>query len=346
LGCNPATLPGANSVTNGVSAANGCGSAPLSVTNVLATNGCVVSDTFYISAVDGCGNVGSSSVTYTWTANATPLVISGTPTNTYLGCNPAILPSANSVTNGVSAANGCGSAPLSVSNVLATNGCVVSDTFYISAVDGCGNVGSSSVTYTWTANATPLVISGTPTNTYLGCNPATLPSANSVTNGVSAANGCGSAPLSVTNVLATNGCVVSDTFYISAVDGCGNVGSSSVTYTWTANATPLVISGTPTNTYFGCNPATLPSANSVTNGMSAANGVRQRAPERDQRAGDQRLPDHGHVLHFGGGRLRECGIEQRDLHLDGQRDAAGHQRNPDQHVSWAAIRRPCPARIA
>ena len=271
LGCNPANIPTASSVTNGMSAANACGSAPLTVTNTLVTNGCLVSDTFVISAVDACGNTGSSSVVYTWTANATPLVITGTPANSNLGCNPANIPTASNVTNGMSAANACGSAPLSVTSTLATNGCLVSDTFVISAVDACGNTGSSTVVYTWTANTTAPVIRGTPIGGYLGCNPSSLPTPGSVISGVSAANACGSAPLTVTNTLTTNGCMVSDTFVISAVDACGNKGSSSVVYTWTANATPLVITGTPANSNLGCNPANIPTSSSVTNGMSAAN---------------------------------------------------------------------------
>jgi hypothetical protein len=268
LGCNPATLPTAYSVTNGMSASNACGSAPLSVTNVLTTNACLVTDTFTISAVDACGNTGSSTVVYTWTANPATLVISGTPAGGYLGCNPANLPTDASVIIGVSASNACGSAPLSVTNVLTTSGCTVTDSFTISAVDACGNIGSATVVYTWTANPTPLAITGAPAGGYLGCNPANLPTDASVISGVSASNTCGSVPLSVTNVLTTNGCLITNTFTISAVDACGNTGSSTMVYSWTTNTTPPIISGVPTNTFLGCNGYTnLPSDTTVSNAV-------------------------------------------------------------------------------
>jgi hypothetical protein len=205
------------------------------VSNALATNGCYITNTFYITAVDGCGNKGSSSVAYSWLANATPLTIHGTPTNTYLGCNPTNLPTLGSVTSGMSASNGCGSASFSVSNVLTTNGCYLTNIFTIKATDGCGNAASTNVVYSWTANTTAPVIHGTPTGGNLGCNPATLPTSSSVANGMSASASCGSASLSVTNALTTNGCYVTNTFTIKAADGCGNTASTSVVYSWTAN---------------------------------------------------------------------------------------------------------------
>jgi hypothetical protein len=174
-------------------------------------------------------------VAYSWLADATPLTIHGTPTNTYLGCNPTNLPTAGTVINGMSASNGCGSASFSVSNVLTTNGCYLTNIFTIKATDGCGNTASTNVVYSWTANTTPPVIHGTPTGGNLGCNPASLPTCATVTNGMSASASCGSANLSVTNVLTTNGCYVTNTFTIKATDGCGNVASTTVNYSWTAN---------------------------------------------------------------------------------------------------------------
>jgi len=269
LGCNPTNLPTLATVTNGVTASNACGSVPLSVTNVLKTNGCYITNTFTISAMDACGNKGSSCVVYSWLANSTPLVIKGTPTNAYLGCNPTNLPTIATVTNGVTASNACGTTPLSVTNVLRTNGCYVTNTFTISATDNCGNKGSSCVAYSWLVNATPLVIKGTPTNSYLGCNPTNLPTSSSVIMGVTASNACGSAPLSVTNVLKTNGCYITNTFTISATDTCGNTGSSSVVYSWLANTASPVLHGVVPGSYLGCNPASLPTITGVTNGVSA-----------------------------------------------------------------------------
>ena len=270
LGCNPAAaiLPTASSVTNGMSASNACGSASLSVTNVLSTNGCTVSNVYTITATDGCGNTASTNVVYTWTANLTPPTINGTPGGANLGCNPAAasLPTCSSVTNDMSASTACGSASLSVSNMLATNGCTVSDTFYITAVDTCGNTALTNVTYTWTAAT--LAITGMPSGGALGCNPARLPTDASVSAGVSYAETCSTMTNSVTHQDTTNGCTVTRIFTINAGDTCGDTVSTNVTYTWTVAT--LAFSSVPSGGPLGCNPASLPTDASVSAGVTYA----------------------------------------------------------------------------
>ena len=73
---------------------------------------------------DSYGNSASTNVVYTWTSNSTPPTINGTPTNSNLGCNPTNLPSAASVTNGMSASSTCGSASLSVASAVTNSGCL------------------------------------------------------------------------------------------------------------------------------------------------------------------------------------------------------------------------------
>ena len=271
LGCNPTNLPTCGSVTNGMSASATCGSASLNVSNLLTTNGCLLTNVFTIKATDGCGNTSSTNVIYSWTVNTTAPVIHGAPTNSYLGCNPTNLPTGSSVTNGMTASATCGSASLSVSNLLTTNGCLLTNVFTIKATDGCGNSSSTNVVYSWTVNTTAPIIHGAPTNSYLGCNPTNLPTCGSVTNGMSASATCGSASLSATSVLTTNGCYLTNVFTIKATDGCGNTSSANVVYSWTVNPTAPVIHGAPTNGYLGCNPTNLPTTSSVISGVSASN---------------------------------------------------------------------------
>jgi hypothetical protein len=271
LGCNPTNLPTTNSVLNGMSASNACGIANLSVTPLVVSNGCYVTNIFTITAQDGCNNMASTNVVYSWTVNNTPPVIMGTPVGGYLGCNPTNLPSTNTILNGMSASNSCGSATLTPSSVLTSNGCYVTNTFTIKATDGCGNCTTTKVIYSWTANNTPPVINGTPVGGYLGCNPTNLPATNTILNGMSASNACGSATLSPSSVLTTNGCFVTNTFTIKATDGCGNYTTIKVIYSWTANNTSPVIKGTPAGGYLGCNPTNLPTTSTVISGMSASN---------------------------------------------------------------------------
>ena len=263
-------LPSAASVTNGMSTSSTCGSASLSVASALTNSGCLWTNAFTITATDTCGNSSSTNVVYNWTVNTTPPTINGTPTNSNLGCNPTNLPSAASVTNGMSASSTCGSASLSVASAVTNSGCLWTNAFTITATDTCGNSSSTNVVYTWTVNTIPPTINGTPTNSNLGCNPTNLPSAASVTNGMSASSTCGSASLSVASAVTNSGCLWTNAFTITATDTCGNSSSTNVVYTWTVNTTPPTINGTPTNSNLGCNPTNLPSAASVTNGMSAS----------------------------------------------------------------------------
>ena len=147
---------------------------------------------FTIVATDGCGNTATAYVTNTWTANTTPPVISGVPAGTNYGCNPANVPSSIA---GLSASNACGTAAINQTDVITTNGCLVTQIFTIVATDGCGNTATAYVTNTWTANTTAPVISGVPVGTNFGCNPASVPSSIA---GLSATNACGTAAINQT----------------------------------------------------------------------------------------------------------------------------------------------------
>ena len=263
LGCNPTNLPTDSSVASQVTAVVSCGAATTNITHVDSTNGCLLMRTFTIIITDTYGNSATNStLTYTWTANATPPVISGVPVGKNYGCNPASVPSSIA---GLSASNACGTAAINQTNAITTNGCLVTQIFTIVATDGCGNTATAYVTNTWTANATPPVISGVPAGTNYGCNPASVPSSIA---GLSASNACGTAAINQTNAITTNGCLVTQIFTIVATDNCGNTATAYVTNTWTANATPPVISGVPAGKNYGCNPASVPSSIA---GLSASN---------------------------------------------------------------------------
>jgi hypothetical protein len=98
------------------------------------------------------------------------------------------------------------------------------------------------VIYSWTVDTNAPVITSAPTNSNLGCNPASLPTDASVKALVVATDNC---PLQSTNVShldTTNGCVVSRTFAITVMDACGNVSTpKSVVYAWTADTNASVV---------------------------------------------------------------------------------------------------------
>jgi hypothetical protein len=253
----------------GLSASNACGTAAINQTNVITTNGCAVTQLFTIVATDGCGNTATAYVTNTWTANTTAPVISGVPLGTNYGCNPASLPSSIA---GLSASNACGTAAINQTNVITTNGCLVTQLFTIVATNGCGNTATAYVTNTWTADTAAPVLNGVPAGKNLGCNPTNVPTAASVQSAVTASDTCSPATVHVTGgVPSTNGCAVTQIFTIIATNACGNTATAYVTNTWTANTTAPVISGVPVGMNLGCNPTNVPTLASVQAAVSSTN---------------------------------------------------------------------------
>jgi hypothetical protein len=266
LGCNPATLPTDASVKALVTATDNCGTPTVNVVYADVTTGCTVTRTFTVTATDACGNAATpQTVVYTWTADTTPPVISGVPTGSNLGCNPATLPTDASIKALVTATDNSGSATINVTHVDGGTVIAPTRTFTITATDACGNVATASpVVYTWTADTTPPVISGVPTGSNLGCNPATLPTDASIKALVTATDNSGSATINVTHVDGGTAIAPTRTFTITATDACGNVATASpVVYTWIVDTTPPVLSGVPTGSNLGCNPATLPTDASI-----------------------------------------------------------------------------------
>jgi uncharacterized repeat protein (TIGR01451 family) len=251
LGCNP-TPPTDYTATNGVTVTAACGTALASfgVTHADVTSGCTVTRTYTISAADSCGNTGSATVVYTWTVNTTPLTLNKVPPGGNLGCNPTP-PTDYTATNGVTVTAACGTAlaTFGVTHADVTSGCTVTRTYTISAKDSCGNTGSATVVYTWTANTTPPVLSSVPTGGYLGCSSSNAPSDATIKSAVSATAHCGTATITVSHVDATNGCTGSRTFTITAADSCNNTASATVVYTWTAGASGLVVTCPPNVTF-------------------------------------------------------------------------------------------------
>jgi hypothetical protein len=169
-------------------------------------------------------------------ADTTPPQIS-VPPGQYLGCNPTNLPSDTNIASTVTAVVSCGTPTITVTYSQTNASCSYTRTYLITVTDTYGNLATSNIVYTWTKNTTPPIISGVPTNTFLGCNGSTnLPSETTISNNVSVTAACGTATISVTYVDETNGCSGTRVFTITATDNCGNIATADVTYSWTVNA--------------------------------------------------------------------------------------------------------------
>jgi hypothetical protein len=238
LGCNP-TLPTTASVVAASSATDNCGTPTITaVAGSVVATGCNRSQTFTITATDGCGNTDTGTVTYTWKEDTQPPTLTVPTTGLELGCNPVTLPNEGLVVLSSSASDNCGAVNLTgAAGSIQSNGCNRSQTITVTATDGCGNTTSLPVTYTWTVTTAP-VLANVPAGGYLGYNPNPLPSCDA---GVTASNECGSVSVTCTpGAITMTGCDRSQTFTYSAT-ACALTTSAEVTYTWAVDTEPPTI---------------------------------------------------------------------------------------------------------
>src|SRR5205823_45622 len=159
--CNPASIPTTNSYA--VNAADGCTAFPaITRSQVDTVSGCVYMRTLTWVATDGCGNSASCSQSIDWTVDATPPAVTLPTTGFDLGCNPTVLPTDATVAAQVSASDTCSVVATNVTHLDTSNECTITRIFAVTATDGCNNMASTTVVYTWKADLIAPVLSGCP----------------------------------------------------------------------------------------------------------------------------------------------------------------------------------------
>jgi hypothetical protein len=161
------------------------------------------------------------------------------PDGGYLGCNPMDLPEC---IDGLMATDNCDgqiAVACSAGEVTGDN-CNKQQIFTYSAEDECGNEVSDTVTYTWKIDTTAPVLPMLPDGGYLGCNPMDLPEC---VEGLMATDNCDGqiAVACEAGLITGDDCNKQQIFTYSATDVCGNTASDTVTYTWTTDTVPPVI---------------------------------------------------------------------------------------------------------
>jgi len=268
LGCNPlpAKLPSCNGF---VTASDNCvGSTAVTCLPGEITGGCQKSQSFTYTAEDLCCNVAIRTVTYTWKEDLVPPEFTGVPADSVLGCNPMELYDCEDFEfDGVFPVIAFDLCDGNVSNCIVeclsdgattTNGCDWTQTFFFTANDACGNVGTESVTFTWRIDHTPPVLGPLPEGGFIGYCPDELPECESFFD-VFADDICGTATVTceANPVTAADDCgmIGTLTFTFSAYDECGNTATPvDVVYTWIEDYTPpnIVIAWHPD---LGCIPS-------------------------------------------------------------------------------------------
>jgi hypothetical protein len=129
----------------------------------------------------------------------------------------------------------------------ASRGCLRSRAFTLTATDGCMHSVTCLVTYTWKVDTTPPVFTVCPCAPIdLGCNP-TPPSCADALALVTVSDGCDGAvtPTCDAGIVQVNNCSRSQTFTLTATDGCMHSATCPVTYVWKVDLTPPILTACP-----------------------------------------------------------------------------------------------------
>lgn len=245
------------------------------------TTGCSWTTTYTITATDSCGNINVCTVTYNWTVDNQPPQFAHCPAGPVsLFCNAT--PTTEDALASVGAiTDNCGgqvSVSVSSSAPVPLNNCGWSQTFTVTATDACGNQSQCQVVYHWTIDQLPPVFAHCPTRTIiLPCNSPRPETPEAILAAGPVTDNCYVDFLQVTDggVIPLLGCWFTQTFSLTATDGCGNVSTCQVTYRWKEDHTAPVFAHCPTSPIdLPCNP-TQPT---VTGALAAAGPVTDNCP--------------------------------------------------------------------
>jgi hypothetical protein len=220
---------------------------------------CGGSISFTLSASNGagyCPSTASCTSTFTVALDVMPPVITLTPSNCNLQCNPTAAQIAACL-GSATATDNCGSVtPTFTDGPEQINGCIHSVTRTWNAVDACGNNATPvSRTATWTIVTAPVFDNCEDGTTDLGCNPAVLPGCD---NTITASNECGNVPVICSAGPVTNvGSCGRQQIFTYTATACGGTSTCTRTYTWTVVTAP-VFTNCNNTIPLGLNPTTLP----------------------------------------------------------------------------------------
>jgi len=198
-------------------------------------------------AATGCDPFGQFTLTLTWDIEAvtdpTPPKFTQLPPGGPLGCNPTNPPNDATILGMADATAASGMVSITASHMDTTNGCTITRTFTLTALDDClQTVGHAAVVHTWMADKTPPAITSVPAGANLALNPTNPPTDATVKAQVVAIDNCGVPTINVSHADTTSGATMTRTFTVTATDTCGNVSPArTVVYTWTTGTSqPLL----------------------------------------------------------------------------------------------------------
>jgi len=266
LGCNPPPVTAAQAIAAAGNATDICGAPALSAIGGVITGGCVLAQTWTVTATDACNNTAICFVTFTWNSDSQNPSFTNCPTGpVLLGCNPALPTAASAIAAAGPAADDCGAPTISAVGGVITGGCVLAQTWTVTATDICNNAATCLVTFTWTLDTQDPAFTNCPTAPVnLGCTPTPPTAASAIAAAGPATDNCGTPTLSAIGGVITGGCVLAQTWTVTATDVCNNAATCLVTFTWSnSDAAPPAFTNCPVGPInLGCDPV-LPTAASA-----------------------------------------------------------------------------------
>ena len=203
------------------------------------TTGCNWTATYIITATDSCGNINICSVTYNWKEDNNAPVFTNCPTESVLlPCNSPRPTEADAISFIGGISDGCSG----IMSIIVTGGtptpasdCNWTSTFTIYAADSCGNTANCTITFNWKEDRIPPVFAHCPVRPITRpCNAPRPTTTDAIMAAGPVIDNCYVDFLQVTDggVITTTGCWLTQTFTLTATDGCGNVATCRVTYRW------------------------------------------------------------------------------------------------------------------
>jgi len=243
LGCNPTLVPTDDLIRSLVTATDLCGQVITNVSHIDEPNGCSITRTFTVTAVDECGNTaGPKTIVFTWKVDKEAPVLIGLPPATATYSCEMPVPAAPTVT----ALDNCDTnLTVHFTETPSGDACSRTLTRVWSAVDGCGN--PVSFTQVVTVRDTTGPVLTIPDNVEVECD--SIPEVGIAT----ATDNCDSNPV-ITFVGETNMLQSCTNFLLrtwKAVDACGNPSFKTQTITLVDTTAP-VLDGVPDDVAVEC----------------------------------------------------------------------------------------------
>ena len=218
------------------------------------TTGCNWTATYTITATDLCGNVNVCTATYNWKEDHQSPQFAHCPSGpVLLPCNSPRPRAADALAVAGDVTDDCpGTVNVQVIGGVAAplEGCSWTSTCTITATDSCGNTTSCVITYNWKEDTSPPVYAHCPVRPIiLPCNSPRPRTPEAILAAGPVTDNCYVDFINVTDggVIAMEGCWFTETFTLTATDGCGNVTVCHVTYRWKEDLTAPQFAHCPTN---------------------------------------------------------------------------------------------------